>query len=312
MPRQKKPKIEFRYYRMPPDSPILVLPGEGRAREHGRGTGSLHFHNYLEIGYCRAGEGVLVLGEREYRFREGIFTVIPRNFPHATHSDPQTASRWEYLFVDVEDLLRNFCQGGRQNRAERMIRDIRSGAVILTRQEYPKLAELLLGVLNVMREPREYYLEEARGGMTAFLAEVARRNGDGCGGPEDPGGEAVVPFARALDYIGLHYMEPLKIGQLADLCHISETHFRRMFSASMKMGPLEYVNLVRIRTACDRLCRTEESIGSVARKCGFATLSAFDRNFRRATGISPREWKKLPGHYEQQLLKFEVHTEEGR
>ena len=34
------------------------------------------------------------------------------------------------------------------------------------------------------------------------------------------------------------------------------------------MGPLEYINTVRIRTACEHLKKTEEPVADIAHKCG--------------------------------------------
>lgn len=311
MPRRKKPVIEFRYYKMPPDSPILPLLGEKWYQEYGRDVDTLHFHNYLEIGYCYEGEGVLVLGEKEHRFKEGCFTMIPKNFPHTTNSDPGTVSRWEYLFVDVEGIFQNFGQDSRQKRTEQMIQRIQSGALLLTEEEHSGLAGIILGVLDIMREMKEYYLEEAIGGMMIILAAMARENRRGGVETDKFRDEAAIPIARVLDYITLNYMEPLKIEQLADFCHISETHFRRIFSSYMNMSPLEYINFVRIQVACDYLRKTDKSISDIAHMCGFATPSTFNRNFRQVMGVSPREWRNLPGHYERQLLKSEIHSEEG-
>ena len=66
MSKKKKPKMEFRYYRMPEGSPILALLGQRWVQAYGRDVDYLHFHNYLEIGYCYSGEGTLTLGERDY------------------------------------------------------------------------------------------------------------------------------------------------------------------------------------------------------------------------------------------------------
>ena len=106
-------------------------------------------------------------------------------------------------------------------------------------------------------------------------------------------------------------MEPLKVEDLAKWCHISETHFRRVFSTYMHMGPLEYINLVRVQTACNYLKNTDESMTDIAGKCGFMTLSTFNRNFKQVTGVSPSEWRRRPENYEQQLLKYWIHSEEG-
>lgn len=106
MAEKKKKKMEFRYYQLPPGSPILALLGEKWVQNYGDRTADrLHFHNYMELGYCYYGAGDVVLGDDTYRFSGQQFTVIPSNFPHTTNSDPGNISRWEYLFVDVEVVL---------------------------------------------------------------------------------------------------------------------------------------------------------------------------------------------------------------
>lgn len=77
------------------------------------------------------------------------------------------------------------------------------------------------------------------------------------------------------------------------------------------MGPLEYINTVRVQAACEHLKKTDESVADIAHKCGFTTNSTFNRNFRQIMGTTPMEWRKKPEHYERQLLKFDIHSEEG-
>ena len=100
--------MELRYYKMPEGSPILPLLGQKWVQNYGNDVDYLHFHNYLEIGFCYEGQGMLVLGEDEVRFHDREFTLIPPNYPHTTISDLGTISRWEYLFVDVEGFLDQF------------------------------------------------------------------------------------------------------------------------------------------------------------------------------------------------------------
>ena len=114
-----------------------------------------------------------------------------------------------------------------------------------------------------------------------------------------------------MDYISDHYMEPIREEQLAKYSHLSETHFRRVFTEYMHMGPLEYINTVRIRTACEHLKKTEEPVADIAHKCGFTTNSTFNRNFKQMMGVTPVEWRKRPENYEQRLLNYEIHTEKG-
>lgn len=133
MPRKrKKDKIEYRYYQMPEGSPILALLGEKWKQNYGRDVDYLHFHNYLEIGFCYYGEGTMTYGEEIYPFHGREFTIIPKNFPHTTDSAPGDISYWEYLFIDVD----KFCQEITDNavRAERIMKRINSRALFLRKR----------------------------------------------------------------------------------------------------------------------------------------------------------------------------------
>lgn len=174
------------------------------------------------------------------------------------------------------------------------------------------MAGKILKILDIMRDGEEFYLEEAKGVLASLLVEIARINRDS--GEErcsEGRGKVMDMISRFQGYISDHYMEDLRIDELAEYCHISETHLRRIFTTYMKMSPLEYINTIRIQAACDYLKKTDQPIADIAHKCGFTTNSTFNRNFRQVTGMTPLEWRKRPENYEQQLLKFDIHSEEG-
>lgn len=195
-----------------------------------------------------------------------------------------------------------------------MIQKIYSRAVLKNVEDFPKIAGMIRQILEIMRNTEEFYIDEAKGILAALLVNIARENSAQRVDVEvhdDMAERVTTPISHALDYITLHYKEPLKIEDLAKWCHISETHFRRIFSSYMNMSPLEYINLVRIQTACEYLKKTDSSVSDIAHKCGFSTMSTFNRNFKQVMGVSPCEWRKRPENYEQQILKFEIHSEEG-
>ena len=308
--KRKKPKMEFRYYQMSSGSPILALLGQKWVQNYGNDVDYLHFHNYLEIGFCYEGDGFLVLGEDESRFSGREFTVIPPNYPHTTNSDIGTISRWEYLFIDVEGFMKRFLDN--PVKAEKMIQRIYSKALFLREEEYSSIAAKILKIMNIMRDGEEFYLEEAKGVLAALLVEIARLNRPS---EEDrvaeETGKLTNMITRVLDFVSYHYMEDIKIEDLAKSCHISETHFRRVFTSYMKISPLEYINTVRVHTACELLQKTDDPVADIAHKCGFTTNSTFNRNFKQIMGVTPIEWRKRPESYEQQILKFDIHSEEG-
>ena len=306
--KRRKPKMEFRYYQMPAGSPILALLGQKWIRHYGENIDYLHFHNYLEIGFCYEGQGRMLVGEVRFSGRE--FSVIPPNYPHTTDSDLGTVSRWEYLFVDVEGFLRSFLDT--PVKADKVIQRIYSKALFLEENQSPSISAKILKIMNIMRDGEEFYLEEAKGILASLLVEIARLNRRSEEERvEEEKGKLTNMITRVQDFVSYHYMEDIKVEDLAKSCHISETHFRRVFTSYMKMSPLEYINTVRINTACELLQKTDEPVADIAHKCGFTTNSTFNRNFKQLMGVTPVEWRKRPENYEQQLLNFDIHLEEG-
>lgn len=309
MSKKKKPKMEYRYYEMPTDSPVLALLGEKWTQNYGRNIDYLHFHNHLEIGFCYSGKGILTLEDEDRIFTGGMFSVIPKNFPHTTNSDGETLSSWEYLFIDADTFLAEFYHDN-PIMADRMIRRVNRKVHFCKVTEMPEMVELIHQIMEIMRNRRELYLEEAKGIVLALLVEIARWNkveGEAEGKPV--GNSSLI--SPALDYISEFPDRQIRIEELAQMCHISETHFRRSFSECMNMTPVEYINWVRIKTACDELKKTNDSIGDIAVRTGFTTLSTFNRNFKKVMGISPHEWRKNPEHYERKLLNYDIKTQEG-
>ena len=308
--KRKKPKMEFRYYQMPAGSPILALLGQKWVQHYGENIDYLHFHNSLEIGFCYEGPGRMLLGEEEVRFSGREFSVIPPNYPHTTDSDLGTISRWEYLFIDVEGFLRSFLDT--PVKADKVIQRIYSKALFLEENQSPSISEKILKIMNIMRDGEEFYLEEAKGILASLLVEIARLNRRSEEERvEEEKGKLTNMITRVQDFVSYHYMEDIKVKDLAQSCHISETHFRRVFTSYMKMSPLEYINTVRINTACELLETTDAPVADVAHKCGFTTNSTFNRNFKQLMGVTPLEWRKRPESYEQQLLRFDIHSEKG-
>ena len=238
-----------------------------------------------------------------------MFSVIPKNFPHTTNSNHDNVCKWEYLFIDADGFLSEVYRDN-PHMGARIIRRVNQTALFFREEEQPEMAALIHLILETMRSQKPFYLEEVKGFTLALMVEIAR-----CNKPEDEkqeireGNRAII--SPALDYISECFERQIRIEELADFCHISETHFRRVFTECMDMTPVEYINWVRVRTACDELKRTDDSIGTIAARTGFTTLSTFNRNFRRLMGISPQQWRKNPEHFERKLLNYDIKTQEG-
>lgn len=307
MPKKKKKPAEFRFYEIPQDESVLALTGSKWIQVYGENIHNMHFHNLLEIGYCHYGDGDLVIEDDTYRFDAGMISCIPANYLHVTKSDANVRAFWEYIYISPEDIVR---QWGKSTQETRQIMDAVGRKSFFVRvEECPAIAALIRAIFVEMQHRSAHYRECVRGMAYALLFEIARFNDMGEG--QSAGKSVSLQLGSAIEYVDKNYPNNFKISDLANECHMSETHFRRIFQEKMNMTPVEYVNFVRVRKACELIDKTDISMEDVAEKVGFVTPSTFNRNFRRIIGTSPYQWKKRPDNHEGRLLEYKISALKG-
>lgn len=291
MPRKKRSIVEYRHYNLPLSFPILLLSGE-RWRISEVKSSNLHFHNCLEIGICLAESGIIDIEGIPHTFKEGDVTCIPRHIPHTTFSSPGEESLWVYIFVDPEELFRDMFRDSVEN-FESPMSPIRHYKYIMNKQEYPKVYFLAKTIADELKEQKFNYQASVKGLMLSLYTELLRihsaENQNTAKNKQKD--ESVVIIADAINFIHRNYMQPITIEDLADMCHLSVSHFRRTFHSIMGAAPLDFLNSTRIDEACRLLRSTEDSILSISGQVGFHSISSFNRCFTKLTGSSPRVWR---------------------
>lgn len=97
----------------------------------------------------------------------------------------------------------------------------------------------------------------------------------------------------AIDHVHRHYAERITVRELARLCAFSESHFMRVFKQRIQMTPYSFVEQVRLFHASDALRRTAASVAEIAINCGFYDPSSFVKRFKRFTGFTPLNYRRL-------------------
>lgn len=307
--RKEKEKIEFRYYEIPQHEPLLALMGEKWKQTYGKDIDYLHFHNLMEIGYCHYGTGELIMEENSASFTEGMVSIIPKNILHNTASEEDTISFWEYLFIDVEQFLTDYFTEDSIFLKE-LIKRINKRGILIHTYDNQSLTRVVECIFTEMKDKKEFYLDNVKALLVSLLLEIARIN-HGKEGISKLVSTSGTQIARALDYVSKNYYRQLRIIDLAEECHLSETHFRRIFEETMNMTPVEYINLVRTQMACNLIAKGNNSMNSVATKVGYQTPSTFNRNFKRFVGVCPNQWKKNSDNYESKLLNYRISSQKG-
>lgn len=289
MPKQRKTITEYRNYSLPMNFPVFHLTGD-KWKISDIKSGRLHFHNCLEIGICHSHSGVMEFEGESIPFQEGDITCVPRNLPHTTYSSPGTESRWSYIFVDPEELFRDLFRDSTRELKIAMS-FIQKFKHLMNKIDHPKVHFLATCILDELEEKKANYQTSVKGLLLSLCIEFLRIHNEEKQTKDDEQPENSLVISPALDYIHANYMAQFTIEDLANLCHLSVTHFRRLFLSIMGTSPLDFVNNTRIYQACILLRSTEEPILSISEQVGFHSISSFNRYFSKVMHISPREWR---------------------
>ena len=109
--------------------------------------------------------------------------------------------------------------------------------------------------------------------------------------------DGVLP-RRKLHTVIEYIMENLEanptLEQMAAVAHLSPYHFARQFKAATGLSPYQYVISHRVERA-QHLLRKDEELGlaEVALRSGFSDQSRFSLQFKRITGVTPRQFRIL-------------------
>ncbi len=311
-----KSVIECRHYYLPSHFPLIALQGD-YWRISDQKSERLHFHNCLEIGLCHSDTGRMEFYERSLPFEAGDMTVVPRNVPHTTYSSSGTKSRWSYLFFDPKGLLGPYLPAGWTN-FDLLSYHFPNYRYLFKKEDYPEMHALLTLIFRELSGEEEGQRQAVTGLILALFLQIYRAQNrlnhqqpEGEGPADEALIRKTVEIAPALEFIEEHYDEAFTVDDLAAICSWSPTHFRRLFTETMGLAPLDYINNTRIMKSCYALCSSDKNIGEIAEAVGFGSVSAYNRNFRRVFDLSPSEYRKNARRFEKTELKPEIREYPG-
>ena len=108
----------------------------------------------------------------------------------------------------------------------------------------------------------------------------------------DSSGADYREISQAVEFLDSNPADSPTVRALARLVNLTDYQFdqrvRRLFSISAR----QFVSKVRMDRALWLLRETDEPIARIALNCGYSEQSAFTRQFKRAVGISPAQYRR--------------------
>ncbi len=122
-------------------------------------------------------------------------------------------------------------------------------------------------------------------------AEIITSKESAVSQPKDPQtGNPVV--SAAVEYLREHYPDDITLSSVADYVGVSPSYLSTLFTRTLGIGFVDYLNSLRIERACDYFYDSRIKTYEVAFKVGFKDEKYFSNVFKRLKGESPSEYRK--------------------
>lgn len=255
----------------------------------------LHRHNEIQITWIQQGEGTLIAGNNMHDYSPGDIFMIGANLPHVFKSSP------EYFNPESKkqiEALTIFFNPSGDLAPLFNLPELKPGLIFL--QQYQQGIKLPHSITDKVSQIM-IALSKASGAdqLIHFLnllktftniktrLEPLSTYGNLPGITENEG----IRIGNIYNYIMQRYSEPITLEDVATVAYMTPESFCRYFKKHTGHTFISFLNEIRINEACKKLIAHKfESINMVAYKCGFKSITNFNRVFKYVTGKSPKAY----------------------
>ena len=254
----------------------------------------LHAHEFIELVIIRGGTATHFSENQEYPVGSGTVFVVHTDQAHGYRDtrkldlinimfqpDPFISDRDSVHQLDGYRMLFGLRPADRRRYGfgTRLILD--ENAVI----PVDSLADALDRELTAT-PPGYQTMVQA---LFAQLVVNLSRLHSGTGGPPTA---ALLELERLIRYLRLSFNADLRLEDLARRAGMSVSTLLRRFRSATGSSPVEYLLRLRLERARENLATTDQRITDIAFSSGFRDSNYFTRQFKRYTGMSPRDYRR--------------------
>jgi AraC family L-rhamnose operon transcriptional activator RhaR/AraC family L-rhamnose operon regulatory protein RhaS len=256
-----------------------------------------HAHEFAELVIVTGGKGRHVTGQDAWDLTAGDVFVIagPREHEYRDLRDLRLVnilyqpSQLKMRLLDLPSVAGYHALFTLE--PTRRARQPGKGRLRLNGRELAQITELvdrLEGELKA-REPGFGFM------ATASFMQIIGLLSRCYGRSPSPDGKALLRIGEALSHLERNIHREVNLEELASIAHMSRRSFLRVFQSATGTSPLAWVIEQRINRACNLLRHTDRRVTEVAFDVGFNDSNYFTRQFRKVTGLSPRDYRLRNG-----------------
>jgi AraC-like DNA-binding protein/cupin superfamily acireductone dioxygenase involved in methionine salvage len=250
-----------------------------------------HYHDSYEIYYLLSGSRYYFINDRKFKVEKGDLVLINKGNLHKTMYGGSPMHERILIIFDESYIQGLIGQSADVNLLQAFHQN--ENLVKLQKPEQAAIERLLF---RIMREARgkdlghESYVRLAMGELLIFInRKAAHTRPAGNGQMNHMHGK----ICEIIKYINIRYMKKITLESIADNFYISPYYLSRIFRKETGFTFVEYLNSLRIREAQQLLKESQLNVSEIAEKVGYESQTHFGRVFKKITGMSPLQFRKM-------------------
>lgn len=251
----------------------------------------LHCHYYSEILYIKSGSIRITCNENSQVLREGDLCYF---YPLQLHEISPTEDKTvEYTIVKFDFHTLTLPPAHQAKLYDYFVHRTQADdfCMILPKEELSPepMTTYMKQILTTYQNRDEFYSLQMQADLYRILIEIAKKSKKEVGSATRRRNDTDFTFHHILEYIDTHSGESLEIQALAAMCHMSYSHFAKLFREHYGRSCKEYITYIRLVKAQDLLLHTDYDINYIALETGFFDCSHFIRTYKKWKGITPKQ-----------------------
>ncbi len=264
----------------------------------------MHRHDFIELACVISGFGIHKVADREYETSKGdIFVVncdVPHGFFHSHDArDPLIVYNCVFLpqFLDLslfsashfEEITSSFLFKSLAPDYFTPKPDLK-----LNGTRFFEISELFEKMHMEYRQTNNGYIDLIRAYLIEIIIKIFRYSPESL--KRDMTGKNSELIQKAMEYMKLNYRSEISLSDLALRSLISKNYFSKLFKEVTGTNVSDYIQYLRTEQACNLLRTTGRKVTDIAEQAGFTDMKFFYEVFKKITGKTPGEYRKMGGY----------------
>ncbi len=236
-----------------------------------------HFHNEIEIVLCTKGSFIAVIDSQKCSVGEGQFSIAFPNQSHYYLTDKSVDLEY-YLIIFSAKLLPEI---------ENIIFTSLPDSPVITSNNPDEQISLFKKAIANSNNGDDFQKIRHSAYCKLICAELFSTLNLIPIKKTDPN-----ILSSIIEYCNQNYKNDIHLSDLEEHLHINKYYISHIFKDKIKSGFNEYIHALRIKTACNLLNDTDDTITQIASNVGYNTVRSFNRSFQKIKGITPSEYRE--------------------